>query len=53
MLQFLVVDPVVMLATGVTSTGGVLPVLADPTMTVGDVPSQLSAVPLSSDLGER
>ena len=35
------VDPVVMLATSVSATSGVLPVLSDPTMTVGHVSSQL------------
>ena len=35
------VDPVVMLATSVSATSGVLPVLSDPTMTVGHMSSQL------------
>ena len=35
------VDSVVMLATSVSTTSGVLPVLSDPTMTVGHVSSQL------------
>ena len=35
------VDSVVMLATSVSATSGVLPVLSDPAMTVGHVSSQL------------
>merc|ERR1719291_1345294 len=35
------VDAVVMLATGVTATSGVLPVLSDPSVTVGHMSSQL------------
>ena len=35
------VDPVVVLTTGVSATSGMLPVLADPSVTVGHVASQL------------
>ena len=35
------VDPVVVLATGVTTTAGMLPVLANTTMTVGHVTTKL------------
>jgi hypothetical protein len=35
------VDPVVVLTTGVTAASGVLPVLADAAVTVGNVASEL------------
>jgi len=42
------VDSVVMLATSVSATSGVLPVLADPAMPVRDVSSQLPGLLLAS-----
>merc|ERR1719430_2879157 len=46
-MVFVEVNSVVMLTTGVSATSGVLPVLPDPTMSVGDMSSQLAGLLLS------
>ena len=42
------IDPVVVLATGVSATSGMLPVLADPAVAMRDVASQLPGLLLGS-----
>ena len=46
------VDAVVMLATGVSATSGVLPVLSDPSVTMGHMSSQLPGLLLGCGHGE-
>merc|ERR1719209_1246530 len=47
-MVFVEVDSVVVLSTSVSATSGVLPVLPDPAMSVGDMSSQLAGLLLSS-----
>ena len=46
------VDPVVVLTTGVSATSGVLPVLSDPSVTMGHMSSQLPGLLLGCGHGE-
>merc|ERR1719219_3385243 len=46
-MVFVEVDSVVVLSTSVSATSGVLPMLPDPTMSVGDMASQLAGLLLS------
>jgi len=46
-MVFVEVDSVVMLATSVSTTSGMLPVLSNPTMSMGDMSSQLAGLLLS------
>merc|ERR1719260_113469 len=45
--QFVQIDPVVMLATSVTTTSRMLPVLSNPSVSMRNVTSQLPGLPLT------